>query len=56
MAKDTFSTTNMYRKPEGRKVGTYFKGKTESCNRAPHADEHAQGHVEDKLTHEQEPK
>lgn len=57
MAKDpTFSTTTPYKKPSGRKVGDYFKGKTESSNRAPHADEHAQGHVEDKLTHTHEPK
>ena len=31
-ADPKFSTTNMYRKPKGRKVGDYFKGKTISPN------------------------
>lgn len=26
---------NMYKKPAGRKVGSYFKGKVESSNRQP---------------------
>ena len=56
MAKEVHTTTNMYRKPEGRKIGEYFKGKTESCNRAPGADTHAQSSIPDQKTHEREPK